>query len=305
MPPATALQFVGCAGFAASALFLGRHGAGEDTGAPQSRGTIAILLAGVILIAAARPLLIPIRVSQFKELSQALRIPGAHVVEERSSPLALLSVVENRVVPFRFAPGLSLNYAGELPEQLAVFSDASGLTVINRGTIATHLDFVPSAVAYHLRPSFAHVAIVGAGGGTEVLSALTHGAGRVTAVELNPQMIDLAGAIYRGRRVRTVNAEARTFISGSNERFDLIQIALVDSFGASAAGVHALSESYLYTVDALDQMLAHVSDGGYLVITRWMQVPPRDQAGFRRFLSELGYAHWDETGNPAYTLFLA
>jgi hypothetical protein len=109
-----------------------------------------------------------------------------------------------------------------------------------------------------------------------VLSALTHGASRVTAVELNPQMIDLAGAVYREPRVRTVNAEARAFIRNSNERFDLIQIALVDSFGASAAGVQALSESYLYTVESIAEMLAHLQPGGYLVITRWMQVPPRD-----------------------------
>ena len=47
----------------------------------------------------------------------------------------------------------------------------------------------------------------------------------------------------------------------------------------------------------------HGADYGRVLVG--MQVPPRDQAAFRRFLSQLGYAHWDETGNPAYTLFLA
>jgi len=63
-------------------------------------------------------------------------------------------------------------------------------------------------------------------------------------VELNPQMIDLvrrrfgsyAGEIYRDRRVRVVSGEGRRFISDSTGRFDLIQIALVDSFAGSAAG---------------------------------------------------------------------
>jgi threonine dehydratase len=36
-----------------------------------------------------------------------------------------------------------------------------------------------------------------------------------------------------------------------------------------------------------------------------LQVPPRDAAALRRFLSTLGYRHWDESGNPAYKLFLA
>jgi protein-L-isoaspartate O-methyltransferase len=264
--PITALQIVGAMGFAASAIFL------MDT-----RRSLIVLIAGITGIASARPFLLPIRVSQFKELSQALRIPGARIIEERSSPLALLSVVESRTVPFRFVPGLSLNYPGEIPEQIGVFSDASGLTAITRLVpSAAFLDFIPSAAPYHLRPSFGEVAIVGAGGGMEVLSALVHGATHVTAVELNRQMIDLAGHIYHRPGVRAVNAEARSFISESNERFDLIQIALVDSFGASSAGVHAVSESYLYTVEAIGDMVAHLRSGGYLVITRWTQVPPRD-----------------------------
>ncbi len=47
----------------------------------------------------------------------------------------------------------------------------------------------------------------------------------------------------------------------------------------------------------------HGADYGRVLVG--MQVPRRDQAAFRRFLSQLGYAHWDETRNPAYSLFLA
>jgi SAM-dependent methyltransferase len=278
--PVTALQIVGCAGFAAAALFLWQEHR-------LRRWAMVMTLAGVVITIAARSVLLPIHVSQFKELSQTLRIPGAHLTLERSSPLALLSVVQSPTVPFRFAPGLSLNYIGEIPQQVGVFSDASSLSVITRydgRSPVAHLDFIPSATPYHLRSSFANVAVVGAGGGAEVLSALTHGATRITAIDLNAQTIDLvaarfgryAGEIYRHPRVHVVNAEARWFIRSSKEYFDLIQIALVDSFGASAAGVQALSESDLYTVEAVSEMLAHLRPGGFLVITRWTQVPPRD-----------------------------
>ena len=37
---------------------------------------------------------------------------------------------------------------------------------------------------------------------------------------------------------------------------------------------------------------------------RGMQVPPADKAEFRRFLDRLGYDHVEETGNPAYRMFL-
>ena len=272
--PVTSLQIIACLGFTAAALFLlqvRRDAAGM------------FALAGVVIIAAARPILFPLRVSEFKELSQALRVPGAKLIEERSSPLALLSVVESPVVPFRFAPGLSLTFAGSIPDQIGVFSDVSSISPIAHPSTTTYLDFVPTAVPYHLR-RLSSVAVIGAGGGSEVLSALVHGANEVTAVELNPQMVDLvarefrtfSGDLYADPRVHVVRSEARRFVAESTDQYDLIQISLVDSFGASAAGVQALSESNLYTVEAMTDFIRQLQPDGLLVITRWMQVPPRD-----------------------------
>ena len=47
----------------------------------------------------------------------------------------------------------------------------------------------------------------------------------------------------------------------------------------------------------------HGADYGRVLVG--MQVPPAEKAEFRKFLKNLGYAHWDETNNPAYKLFLA
>jgi threonine dehydratase len=47
----------------------------------------------------------------------------------------------------------------------------------------------------------------------------------------------------------------------------------------------------------------HGADYGRVLVG--IQVPPRDQGAFRRFLAKLGYTYVDETGNPAYPLFLA
>ena len=51
---------------------------------------------------------------------------------------------------------------------------------------------------------------------------------------------------------------------------------MLDAFAASAAGLYALSESYLYTVEALEAYLARLAPGGYLALTRWIKLPPRD-----------------------------
>ena len=70
--------------------------------------------------------------------------------------------------------------------------------------------------------------------------------------------------------------EARGFVARHGGRFDLIEVALLDAFGASSAGLYALAESYLYTVEALDAYLQHLEPGGMLAITRWIDLPPRD-----------------------------
>jgi len=283
--PVTALTIVSACGFVATALFARR----------------AALLIGIVIAIAARPFVLPLRISQFKELSQALRVPDARVVAERSSPLAMLTAVDSPAVPFRHAPGLALTFGGEIPEQIGVFSDGGGMTPIiswrlavfgwggdeagvlpptaNRQRPTSYLDALPTAVAYHLGTPKHRVAVIGSGGGAEVLSALTHGARHVTAVELNPQLIALVrerSRIYDDPRVRVAASEARKFIRESSDRYDVIQVALVGSHGASASGVQALSESYLYTVEAMREMVAHLNPGGVLVITRWMQSPPRE-----------------------------
>jgi len=229
--------------------------------------------------------------SPYKELSQTLRIPGARVVEERFSPLGLVSVVESPQVPLRHAPGLSLNASVEPPPQLGVFIDGEGLSALTRfdgrRDSLAHLDQMTSALPYHLlrRP---RVLVLGAGAGADVLQARYHGAAQIDAVELNPQVVDLvrrrhadyAGGIYggglSGSQVRVHIAEARGFVAASAERYDLIQVALLDSFSASSAGLYALSENYLYTIEALHDDLKHLREGGLLAITRWVALPPRD-----------------------------
>lgn len=263
--PVTALQLVAVLGFIAAALF--------------ARKAIAIALIGIVAVIAARPLALPLRLSQFKELSHAMRIPQARVIDERSSPHGLLTTVASPAVPFRHAPGLSLAFGGEIPAQLGVFTDGGGMTPIVQSQSLDYLDYLPTAIAYHAGTPKQRVAVIGAGGGTEVLSALVHGATEVTAVELNPQMVALVrehGGPYRDPRVRVVTAEARRFIRESKETYDAIQLALVGSHGASAAGTAALSESYLYTVESMRELIAHLRPGGYLVLTRWMQSPPRE-----------------------------
>ena len=128
------------------------------------------------------------------------------------------------------------------------------------------------------------VVVLGAGGGGLIRQALYHDVPAVTAVELNPQIVELlrqdyaefSGGLYDLDQVNVYIEEARGFLAGNTNRYDLIQVSLIDSFAASSAGLYALNENYLYTVEALEEYLAHLTEDGHLAITRWVKLPPRD-----------------------------
>jgi hypothetical protein len=251
---------------------------------PRRRVLLALLGGAVFLWPAVGA---DLRLSEFKGLSQALSITGASTVDRRSGPLGMLTTVRSPTVPFRHVPGMSLNTPVEAQPQLAVFTDGDAMSVITRfdGDPAplAYLDYTGTALPYQLLDEPA-VLVLGAGGGADVLQALYRGAGRIDAVELNPQMLDLVretfadfgGAVYTRPEVRVHEREARGFVAASDRSYDLIQLALLDSFSASSAGLYALSENYLYTVEAFDDFLDHLAPGGILSVTRWLKLPPRD-----------------------------
>jgi len=225
--------------------------------------------------------------SPYKDLSQTLRVSGARVITERFSPMATLQVVENDRVPLRYAPGMSLNAGRSPPAQLGLFSDGGSMGSITRDSgdpqAVDFLDQLTSALPYHLQHAH-RVLVLGAGGGMDVLQALYQDSEEIHAVELNPQVIGLvskdyaefSGGLYSKPGVQLHTAEGRGFVSARDTHYDLIQIALQHSSGASSAGLYSLSESYLYTTEALQTYLGHLSPGGYLAISRWIKLPPRD-----------------------------
>jgi spermidine synthase len=285
LPPQRSIVVFATLPLAASLLVLKPFSEGRT----RARDALVILqvtwLVGLSWLAAADR--IGLRISEFKGLSQALEVVDARVLAERSGPLGLLTVVQSSAVPFRQAPGLSFTTPHLPPEQLAVFTDGDGISVINAlrddPEALGFLGDVTAALPYRLlqRPE---VLVLGAGAGYDVLLALHNGAAHVDAVELNPQMLELlrddyssfSGNLFAHERVDWHVAEARGYVSRSAERYDLVQVAMLDSGAVAGAGGQALSENYLYTVEAIGRYLQRLEPGGLLAVTRWLKVPPRD-----------------------------
>lgn len=247
------------------------------------------VLTVVLLIFAAFSLGVSPRVSDYKGLSYVLQLPDSRIVARARSPMSEITAVSSSLI--RETPGQLSGYPmdslGPLPEQVGLFFDAGSLSVINRfdGDLApfAFLDYVTAALPYHLTTQ-PRTLVIGAGGGTDVLMALAHGAPMVTAVEINPSVFPMieqhfdsfSGGLYRRPDVKAVHAEARHFLHTTPAKFDLIHLSLIDAFTTAASGVSALNESYLYTREALQLDLQRLSPRGILSITRWIKTPARD-----------------------------
>lgn len=182
--------------------------------------------------------------------------------------------------------GLSKRYSGYTPEQISILIDAAALTTINRfnGNLSEmeFTNYMPSSLAYQIaeQPS---VLIIGPGGGLDVLAALRNGASRIVGVEINPLIVnlmkgqfdDFAGGLYTMYPQIDIHiAEGRNFVRRSTDAYGVIQLSQVDTFAAASSAAYSLSENYLYTVEAFEDYYDHLTDDGYLAISRWYFEPP-------------------------------
>lgn len=127
----------------------------------------------------------------------------------------------------------------------------------------------------HLRPG-GRVAVVGAGGARDVLTAQLFGQKRVVAVEINRNIMrvvnehygDFTGHLDRLPGVSFVYDEARSYLAREKERFDIVVVTFVDTFAATAAGAYALTENSLYTVEGWNVFLDRLNDDGLLAVSR-------------------------------------
>ena len=137
---------------------------------------------------------------------------------------------------------------------------------------------------YLVRPG-AKTLIIGAGGGYDVARALASGSRDITAVEINPiiantimrdKFVAQNHGIYFRPEVRVFVEDGRSFVRRSDEKYQVLQATLVDTWASTAAGAFALSENNLYTTDAFYDYLTHLTDDGILAFTRWGFDPPRE-----------------------------
>ena len=132
-------------------------------------------------------------------------------------------------------------------------------------------------LAYHL-PGIHNSAVIGVGGGRDILSAHFFGVTRITGVELNPIFINLLTRDPFYKNFSNLTAlpnltlhvdDARSWFASTHEKFDLVQMSMIDTWAATGAGAFSLSENGLYTLEGWRAFLKSINDDGYFTVSRW------------------------------------
>lgn len=271
--------FSSALGASAALLFAGA--AGRRLGLGLARWAIPAVvllccLAGLFL----RPDLLTLRLSPYKDLSYALNVPGARTVSTRWNAFSRVDLVESTAI--RSLPGLSYRYSRPLPPQWGVTVDGGDLGGVMIDVEPGALDpsgfagFLPSALAYRLRPS-AEALLLEPRAGLDILVAKAMGARYITAVEPNPLVVKAAGSAYQLPGVETVLESGRSYTKRSQKEYDVVTLCLTSPYRPVRSGAYSLAEEYRYTVEAFDDYLAALAPAGVLQVTRWLQTPPSEE----------------------------
>lgn len=251
----------------------------------QQKITVSILILGILGVFITPQNWLNIRLSEYKGLSQTLLLKDVSLLYTHSSPISQTDVVQSPFIPFRNAPGLSLQSPSGPPQQLAVFRDGDEMTTIDHVTHPNsleYLDYMSSALPFHVHPSAQNALILASGTGSNILQAGAHKLSTIDAVEADKQLSELVTNVYADyfnwnelqHKVTIHNISPRGF-SAPDKNYDLVIMGPSGASAGGAAGVHALSTSYDYTIEALQSYLKKLAPGGLLSLTQWTSTPAR------------------------------
>ena len=193
-------------------------------------------------------------------------------------------------VPHLWGPSPKLPTDKLVPVAAMDIDGAAGTAMFHYDGTLNSIDFLQYDLvnlAYRL-PGIHKSAVIGVGGGRDVLSAHLFGVTDITGVELNPIFIDLhtRDPFYKSYSNLTALPnlklhvdDARSWFAATHEKFDLVQMSMIDTWAATGAGAFSLSENGLYTLEGWRAFLKTIDNDGFFTVSRWYSPSEVNETG--------------------------
>ncbi|TNF56779.1 hypothetical protein EP227_00355 [bacterium] len=259
-------------------------------GGKRTRFTVVLFIAFSSIFFFTSPEELRVRLSPYKPLSLALKYPGADHLETYYNTFSRIDTLKSPAV--RFAPGLSLFYDGDLPEQIGLSIDGGEMQAVTKGDrtkALSFLEFLPSALVYEIKKRQGildrglDVLVLEPKGGLQVLMAEQYSHKEIYKFESNPLLVNIirddlrefSGGMYErntwsglGRSLMK-NSQ---FSNDSSQLFDVIDLPMT---GVSPSGAFGITEDYRFTVEAFQEYLNALRQDGIMSISLYILPPPR------------------------------
>jgi spermidine synthase len=126
-------------------------------------------------------------------------------------------------------------------------------------------------IPLRLHPGAKRYLIVGAGAGNDAAGGLRQKAEAITAVEIDPAIIQLGRQYhpeqpYSSSSVTIVNDDARSFFATSEEKFDVIAFGLLDSHTTTSL-TNSRLDHYVYTRESIERAKSLLAPGGIMTLS--------------------------------------
>jgi hypothetical protein len=204
--------------------------------------------------------------------------PKNHDIEEWNSfsRVVVLNGFETIPRTWGASPEMPKDYKSYIHKMNIDGEATTWLTRYNSLKDIEYLKFDITNAGYYLRENAESSCIIGVGGGRDIHSALLFGSKKITGIDVNPVFIDLIQNKFRNEaniannpNVKLVVDEARSYLTGNDEKFSVIQMSLIDTWASTGAGAYTLTENSLYTTEAWKVFYSRLDSNGIYTLSRW------------------------------------
>jgi spermidine synthase len=223
-------------------------------------------------------------------VKNSLELSGLKTYEKWNSYSRIIAKSPFIDFPFFWGPSPKVPTQMRILQSELNIDGAAGTTMFKYAGTRDSISFLQYdlvGLAYRL-PDIHKAAVIGVGGGRDILTAHFFGVPDITGVELNPIFINLHTKDPFFKNFSNITTlpnlklhvdDARSWFANTNEKFDLVQMSMIDTWAATGAGAFSLSENGLYTLEGWRAFLRPINDDGIFTVSRWYSSDDVNETG--------------------------